>query len=52
MATSGGLIIGVKPVPPILPRLDMVNVEPAKSFSNYLRFLDFSAKKLISSEIC
>ena len=28
IATSGGLIIGVKPNPPIFPRLDTVKVDP------------------------
>ena len=39
IATSGGLIIGVKPVPPIAPRLDMVNVAPLRSFSLRVFFL-------------
>ena len=33
MATSGALMIGVKPVPPMAPKLDTVNVPPLKSSS-------------------
>ncbi len=31
MATSGALMMGVKPVPPILPRLEIVNEPPCIS---------------------
>ena len=47
MATSGELIIGVKPTPPIFPKEETVNVAPIKSLLRSFLLIAFSASVLI-----
>ena len=51
LPTSGGLIIGVNPVPPMPPRLDIVKVPPFKSLVNNFLFFALSDKAFISTAI-
>ena len=49
IATSGGLMIGVKYFPPIPPRLEIVKVPPERSFG--LSALDLALSLISASSI-